>query len=245
MRHIELSTDGENLVADAYLRLLVTSNFPESPRDRRQGLFIAKAEKEEFDRVGPENYQPSEIAAAVIKLAENRTAQVYLAGLVGFVYVWLAFNGRKPSLNRASIIASCAANEFKKIEWHPAFDPTGQIRTKAATSDQASLERIFRQYRSVAHILAARVAASEYLAPLHLWDEAPVVIGSYVTSCAMFQGTLEKVAETGTWNLWDVRKHYPRSLVDWPPLALGQQLIQWVTRGHEIAVKEGLIKLQA
>lgn len=205
---------------------------------------LAALEKEEFERVGRERYQPSEITAAIVRLIENRTAQVYLAGFIGFVFLWLAFNGRKPSLNRASIITGCAANEFRKVEWRPSFDPSGEVRTKAATSDPASLERIFRQYRSVAHICAARASASEYLQPLHLWDEAPAVVNSFVQSCALFQGTLESVAEVKDWNLWDVKAHFPAALRDWPPWDLGSELIQWVTIGHDRAVEQGLIKLQ-
>lgn len=242
MRHIVLSDDGINLADNAYHRMLVAFHFPESPRDQLQGLIIANVEKEEFDRVGPENYQPSEIMNAAANLLEKRTAQMYLAGFVGFAFLWLAFSGQKPSLNRASIIASCAANEFKKVIWRPTFDPTGQIREKAATSDPASLERIFRQYRSVAHIAAARVSASEYLDSLHLWDEAPLVIKSVVSSCALFQSTFEKVANVETWNLWDVKKYYPESLKDWPPLDLGGELMHWVSQGHDLAVKQGLIK---
>lgn len=241
MRHIVLSDDGINLADNAYHRLLVAFHFPDSPRDQLQGLMIADIEKAEFDRAGPDNYQPSEIMNAAVKLLENRTAQKYLAGFVGFTFVWLAFTGQKPSLNRASIIASCAANDFKKVIWRPTFDPTGQIREKAATSDPATLERIFRQYRSVAHIAAARVSASEYLEDVHLWDEAPVMFNSMVSSCALFQSTFENVTNVETWDLWDVKRYYPESLKDWPPLDLGGQLIQWVEHGYDVAMKQGLI----
>jgi hypothetical protein len=243
MRHLVLSDDGVNLAEDAYLRLLLTSNFPESQRDQTQGLLIAKMEKDEFERVGQKDYRPSEIAAAMIKFAENRTAQVYLAGFIGFVFIWLTYKGLKPSLNRASIITACAANEFRFVQWRPAFDPTGEIRNKAATSDPATLERIFRQYRSVAHICAARVAASETLEWVHLWDEAPVVTRSWAMSSVLFQDLLEQVAETKSWNLWDIKKHYPRSLRDWPPLGLGDEMQYWVQVGHDRAVEQGLIKL--
>ena len=242
MRYLVLSDDGYTLAPNAYHRLQGACNFPESPRDQQQSLILAALEKEEFDRVGQVNYQPSEITAAVVKLVENRTAQVYLAGFVAFTMVWLAFSGRKPSLNRASIITASAANEFGLVEWRPSLDPTGEVRNKAATSDPASLERIFRKYRSVAHILAAEVSTIEYREPLHLWDEAPVFLNSFVQSCALFQSTLEKVAEAKDWNLWDVKAHFPASLKDWPPLNLGNELIQWVEKGHDCAVEQGLIK---
>jgi hypothetical protein len=242
MRYIVLSDDGNTLAPNAYHRLQGACNFPESPRDQKLSLILAALEKEEFDHVGQGNYRPSEISAALVKLVENRTAQVYLAGFVAFTLVWLAFNGRKPSLNRASIITASAANEFGWVEWRSWFDPTGEVRRKAATSDPASLERIFRKYRSVAHICAADVSSIEYLAPLHLWDEAPVLLNSYVQSCVLFQRTLESVAEVKDWNLWDVKSHFPASLKDWPPLDLGDELIQWVTKGHDCAVEQGLIK---
>lgn len=241
MRHVVLSDDGVELAKNAHHRLLAVSSFPESTRDRRQALYIAKLEKEEFDLVGRDQYQPSEITSVTARLLENRNAQLYLSGFVGFVFLWLAFNGRKPSLNRAAIIASCSANAFKKVLWPPAFNPEGELRSKAATSDQASLERIFRQYRSVAHINAARVAASEFLAPLHIWDEAPMVLNSFVQSCALFQTTFETATDVKTWNLWDVKKHFPSSLSDWPPLGIGDDLMRWVTIGYDAAVEQGLI----
>lgn len=244
MRHIVLSDDGQNLARNAYHRLLAAMLFPESLRDQQQSLLISDIEKAEFDRVGAERYQPSEIMAASTKLVENRTAQLYLAGFVGFVFLWLAFTGRKPSLNRASIITSCAANTFGKVVWRPTFDPKAEFRSKAATSDPASLERIFRQYRGVAHICAARVAASEYLDAFHIWEDAPEFVNSLVQSCSLFQTTFENVAETKEWNLWDVKRHFPSSLKDWPPLALGEEIIQWVVRGHDLAIEQGLIKLR-
>jgi hypothetical protein len=242
MRHIVLSDDGDQLAKNAYHRLLAALHFPESPRDQQQALLIASLEKEEFDRAGPEHYQPSEIMAATVKMIENRTAQMYVAGFVGFVFVWLAFSGQKPSLNRASIITACAANEFQHVQWRPSFDPTGEIRTKAATNDPASLERIFRQYRGVAHIAAARVAASELLEPLHLFDEAPIVTNAFIKSCAIFQENFEKVADVANWNLYDVLKHYPSSLRGWPPLDLGPDLMTWVKVGYDRAVEQGMIK---
>lgn len=242
MRHIILSDDGVNLAENAYHRLLAVLHFPESPRDQKQGLLIAGIEKEEFDRVGIENYKPSEIMTAATRLVENRAAQLYLAGFVSFAFIWLAFMGQKPSLNRASIIASCAANEFRKIEWRPTFDPDGDIRSKAATSDHATLERIFRQYRGVAHIAAARIASNEYLEPLHLWDDAPELLNSFVQSCALFQDNFAQLTDIGAWNLWDVKKHFPSSLRDWPPLTPGDQLMQWMAIGNDQAIKQGLIR---
>lgn len=242
MRHIVLSDDGFNIAPNAFHRLVVVSFFPDSPRDQEQGLFIGATELEEFNRVGAEHYRPSEIMESVAKVVQKRTAQLYLTGLMSITLVWLKFKGQTPSLNRASIIVSCAANDFEKIQWYSTLDPGGKQKLTAATSDRASLERIFRKYRSVAHIHAASVSSTEYLEPAHLFDKSPEVIASLLQTCAKFQTALEDCVDTSTWNLWDVKKHFPASLHDWPLLPPGVDLWAWIEHGYATAVSQGLIK---
>ena len=242
MRHLILSDDGYHVAGNAYHRLLAISHFPESPRDQEQGLFIAAMEQAEFDRVGQENYQPSEITQAASRLLEKRTAQLYLVGFVAISYTWLKAQEHTPSLNRASIIASCAANEFGKIRWAPSLNLSNSEKVTPVTSDPSTVERIFRKYRSVAHIWAASVAASEYLEPVHLWDRPPEVVSTIIKTCAAFQTTLENSTDTSAWNLWDVTKHFPKSLGDWPILFPGAELLDWIATGHAMAIDQGLIK---
>ena len=242
MRHIILSDDGYHVAHNAYHRLLATGYFPESPRDQEQGLFIAALEQAEFNRVGQQNYQPSEIMQAASRLVEKRTAQIYLVGFVALSFVWLKFNGQTPSLNRASIIASCAANEFGRIRWRAGLNPTGDEKETPVTSDHSTVERIFRKYRSVAHICAANVSASEYLEVLHLWDQAPEVIASMIQTCAAFQVALEGATDVSDWNIWDVKRHFPASLDGWPVLVPGNEILSWIERGYAVAIAEGMIK---
>lgn len=242
MRQIVLSDDGVTVAPDALHRLLTTAYFPESPRDQELALFIGRTEKAEFDRVGAELYQPSEIMQAIAQLVMKRSAQFYLTGFMVVTLVWLKTNGHKPSLNRASIIASCAANEFGKVTWRSSITPSGKQLQAAATSDQASLERIFRRYRSVAHVFAADISSTHYLEPSHLFDKSPEVIGALLMTCATFQSALEDCMDTSDWDLWDVKGHFPKSLRGWPTLFPDLEIWTWVERGYALAVSQGLIK---
>ena len=244
MRHVVLSEDGIHLVNDAYHRLLAVCFFPESPRDQAQALFIAKLESAEFLRVPEGQYRPSEILHVVAQLIEKRTAQLYSVGLVAISFLWLRRSGYTPSLNRASIIASCAACEFGRVTWRSGLNPGGQNKSKPVTGDAATVERIFRRYRSVAHICAARISASGYLEPTHLWDVTPEVTTAVIQTCASFQVALERATDVSKWNLWDVKTYFPTELNDAPVLVPEDDLFDWIERGFDLAIREGKIKRQ-
>lgn len=241
MRHIILSDDGYNIASNAAHRLLAPCFFPESPRDQAQGLFIAALEQEEFRRVGPEHYRPSELMVAASNLIENRAAQLYAVGFIALSYIYLAATPYRPSLNRASIIASYSAGEFGHVTWRAGLDPTGKDKQKAVTGDPASLEQIFRRYRSVAHICAARVSAGGYLDHAHIWDETPQVTEAMIQTAVTFQDALERSTDVSTWNLWDLKKHYPKCLSGSAVLFPDDDLLHWVERGYRLALDEGKI----
>jgi hypothetical protein len=243
MRHIVLSEDGYNLVSNAAHRLLAPCFFPESVRDQEQALFIAALEQAEYRRVGQEHYQPSEIMVAATKLIENRAAQLYAVGFIALCYIYLAGTRYKPSLNRASTIASCSANTFGKVVWRDGLDPNGKEKQRSVTSDPASLERLFRRYRSAAHICAARVSAGGYLDHTHIWDETPLVTETMIQTAATYQDALEQVTEVKNWNLWDLKKYYPARLSGSPFLPPDKDLLHWIGTGYEIALDEGKIVL--
>ncbi len=244
MRHIVLSEDGVNPVENAHHRLMAACFFPESPRDQQQVLCMAAIEQEESRTVGEASYKPSETMQAVAKLIEKRTTQLYSAGFVGVSYVWLQNCGLRPSLNRASIIASRAAFEFGNISWRPGLDPKAAERARPVTGDAATLERIFRKYRSVAHICAARVSAGGYLDHLHIWDHVPEVVAAMIQTSASFQVALERATDTSRWNLWDVTRYFPSALGDAALLAPDGDLLYWIERGYLSAMEEGLLPRQ-
>jgi len=231
MRHVVLSEDGITLAENAQHRLLAVVYFPESPRDQEQGLFIARMEQDAFLREGQENYQPSEILQAASKMLANRAAQLYAVGLIALAYIWLSGMPYRPSLNRASIIVSYSAGEFNKITYRLGLDPTGQEKAKSVTSDPATLERIFRKYRSVAHICAAYVSAASYLDNRHIWDDVPAVTEIQVQTAVSFQNALEKITDTSQWEIWELKKHYPMSLSGTPMLHPDGALEYWLKSG--------------
>lgn len=242
MRHLVLSDDGYNVAPNAYHRLLAACYFPESPRDQAQALFLASIEQAEFDRVGRSAYQPSQIVQATSQMIAKRTARYYTVGFVALSFIWLKVNGLTPSLNRAAIMAASAANEFRGINWRNALDPEGKERETAVTGDPSTVERIFREYRSVAHLCAASVSAASYLDVNHVWDQSPEVVASLIQTSAAFQVALEGATDVTDWNLWDVKRHFPVSLGDWPVLVPDDNLEQWVRHGFTAAVDQGLIK---
>lgn len=242
LRHIILSDDGYHIAPNAYHRLLAACYFPESPRDQAQGLLLASLEQAEFDSVGASEYKPTQIMQATSQMIRRRTAQYYSVGFVALSFIWLKINGQTPSLNRAAIMAACAANEFNKITWWNALDPFGEVKQSAVTGDPSTVESIFREYRSVAHICAATVSAAAYLDNAHLWDPSPEVVASMIKTCVAFQCALEDATDVSTWNLWDATKHFPAVLGDWPVLVPDKDLIHWVERGYAAAIEQGLIK---
>lgn len=241
MRHVVLSDDGYTLASNAAHRLLAPCFFPESPRDQAQALYIAALEQDEFRRVGPEKYRPSEIMLAASNLIENRAAQLYAVGFIAVCYVFLASTPYKPSLNRASTIASYSAGEFGKIIWRAGLDPKGEEKKRSVTGDPASLESLFRRYRSAAHICAARVSSAGYLDHAHIWDESQHVTEALVQTAVTFQDTLERVTDVSTWNIWDLKRHYPTSLSGSAVLFPDDDLLHWVQRGYQLALNEGKI----
>ena len=205
-------------------------------------MFIARMEQANFQRMGHEGYCASEITQAAFHLLENRTAQFYIVGFMAISLTFLKSLDQVPSLNRASIILSCAASEFGKITWAPALNPTQKEKLTSVTIDQASIRKIFRRYRSVAHVWAAHVASGEYLEPLHAWDRPTEVTWSVIKTAATYQQALENSVDTSTWDIWDLTRHFPRSLDDWPVLYPQDELLGWIETGYLQAVEEGLIK---
>jgi hypothetical protein len=243
MRHIILTDDGYTVAANASHRMLAACFFPESPRDQAQALFIAALEQEEFRNAGADHYRPSEIMLAASNLVEKRTAQLYSVGFMVFAYLWLAKSPYRPSLRRASILASCSAGEFGGITWRAGLDPKGKDKVQPMTDDPASLQRTFRKYRSVAHICAARVAAGGYFEHGHLWDDTPLATEALIQTAVTIQARLQEITDTSTWNIWDLTRHYPASLSGSPVLLPDDELLTWVGLGYQRALDEGKIVL--
>jgi hypothetical protein len=241
MRHVILSDDGYHVAPNAAHRLMAACYFPDSPRDQAQGLYIAALEQEEFRRVGPDHYRPSEIMLAASALIEKRAAQLYAVGFIALCYLFLTHTKYRPSLNRASIVASYSAGEFGKVTWRAGLDPNGKEKAKAVTGDPASLERLFRRYRSAAHICAARVSAGGYLDHVHLWEDTPEVTNCMIQTAVTFQDGLERATDVTNWNLWDLKRHYPNCLSGSTVLNPDGDLIHWMERGFRLALEEGKI----
>jgi hypothetical protein len=241
MRHLVLSDDGYRVAPNAMHRMMAACFFPESPRDQAQALFVAALEQEEYRRVGAEEYRPSEIMLAASNLIEKRTAQLYSVGFMAFAYIWLAKTPFRPSLRRASIIASYSAGEFGKITWRAGLDPHGRDKSQPVTDDPATLQRIFRKYRSVAHVCAARVAAGAYFEHVHIWDEAAIAGDALIQTAVTIQVRLQEITDTSAWDLWDLTRHYPSSLSGSPVLLPDDDLLAWVGRGYQQALEDGKI----
>jgi hypothetical protein len=242
-RHIVLTDDGVTVAHNALHRLMAVCFFPESLRDQAQAIFIADMERAEFLRVTEAHYLPSAISQAVIQMAEKQNAQFYIAGFVTLSLIWLGRASLSPSLRRAATVAGYAASEFNKITSRSGFAPRGKDRVQAVTGDPASVAKIFRRYRSVAHIMAARVSAASYLEPLHIWDQPPLVVASMIQTCAAIQVELEKFVDTRKWNLWDVTRCFPTECSDMPVLQPDHGIYGLIEQGFALAESEGAISV--
>ncbi len=228
MKIISLSDDGVRFSESAYYRMLAHCFFQNSEADRELAMLIANYETTRFRELGPENYSMSEIGKLIFLSVEKRSARMAICGYVTIVMCFNKMFGRSPSLYLASKIVSEMCHRYGKIELVSQINGKLEIRKIGATDDPPSIQNIFREYRSVAHICAARVSCVEYIEIPAIFDRAPLVENCIISTAAYFQQLMQEIPKSSEWELWDVRSTLPEEAGDYPPLLPSQDKLNLI-----------------
>lgn len=218
MRRIELSGADGSLRDEAYFLLMAHCFFPESEADREQAMWLVGHESKRLEALGLASYRPSEICQSAMQLVEKRQAQLSLAGYVAISMCCLDNAGDRMTIQGAAKVVSEFAYEYGELIFSTFKDGEPALRKLRANGDLADLKKIFRRYRSVSHICAARVACGEYLENLPFLERAPDAEACLIQTAAYFQGRLSKAEGWADWNAWDVLSTRPKEIMEHPAL---------------------------
>lgn len=201
-----------------YAQLEVLSYFhddPENDVSLPQALSILNLEYANWRKVGPENYSPSKLTSSILKSHRRRSAKVFMASLVAFIICFYRRGGKHVSINAAAKIASNFANKQDKLTFNYFMGGTSEI---GLVGDVNTIARYFQEYRSVAHILAAKMVSLDQLderQPFQATIEADLCFLSTVFEC---QNHFTANPQARKWEMWQVKPLAPHSMADYPPL---------------------------
>jgi hypothetical protein len=209
MKTISLSSDGTNLNADIHIEIISRSFFPNSDVDSRQWSMLWRDELNRY-RQTPDNFNPSFISQAATHGIAKRQGRMAVAGLVLHCYLFLMDKDIKPSLEKASKLASEIAYTVGKARVHV----KGKEQFFNLDGDQVGVKKAFREYRSIAPIAAARVAFSENYREADIYSIAPSKIIEFVSLALHLQVRAFCIPEHEKWNMI--------KLIDAPKSFLGE-----------------------
>lgn len=237
MREIVLSDAPQHLRPNAFLELTAYAAYPEDKASIEQAVALLAHERARWSRQCEGSvYRPSGLALAVVESLKKTTGQRYICGLVALAMSALDNAGRTPSLEKAAEIVSEYTNYADKarfVFWRADGWTEKDIRL---LGDFATIKRAFRQYRAVAHILAADIVSTEHLSLMHPFERSPEADACYFATVLYYQHRLRKVPNIDSWNLWEVRISPPYDPADFPPLlpsddTLYGLLDPWLAKG--------------
>jgi hypothetical protein len=197
---IELFGNPNLPLHDALTVLQAHAFFPKNNHDAE--LFIA-LERLDAKRTASltEKADESFVINAVSNALVKRMGQVSIAGIVAHAYLFLQNRGIAPSLERASLLTSELAYNIYGAEFGFGENVSKTVKTAKLNADQAGVKAAFRSYRSVAHILAAKMAVPKELRlidPSH-WKEGDIL--AFVNSVIFFKERLSIATDTSRWEL--------------------------------------------
>lgn len=228
MRVVNLS-DGPNHIRDNYItELEIYTIYPEDADSREQALLLLNHEHQKWRTVGHEEYASSALVETLLTSYRGTASRRFLCGAVAIAMCALQNAGRPVSLESAADIVAEFANTKGKLPF--SFWQNGEWieQPKALIGDRQKLKQAFRQYRSVAHMLAAWVASGEYVDLQRPFDRGPEADACMLHTAAYYQCRLSKVHNFSDWNLWHIAATPPFAMGDYPPFEPSQDLIVWL-----------------
>lgn len=218
------------LRGDAFYQLIVHCFFPASIEDREMALTMIRHEEARLQAVGADNYRMSQMTRDTLRAAQKRSAKLALCGYTALAMVSHDNAGKEMALQTAAKIVSELFYSVGKVHWVSWIADEPVERQMAASGDIADIKKAFRQYKSVAHICAARVAAAEYLAPMPFLERAPDAEACLIQTAAYFQGRLMKAAGSSDWQMWDVLTCRPAEIQEHPALIPSDETVMNIFR---------------
>jgi len=209
VKTISLSSDGENLNSDIHIEILSHAFFPKSYIDAEQWSTLWRDELKRY-RQAPDNFEPSFISRVATHGIVKRQGRMAVAGLVLHCYLFLMDRNVKPSLEKASKLASEVAYTVGKAR----INVENKEKTVNLDGDQAGVKKAFREYRSIAPIAAARVAFSENYREPNIYSIAPSKIADFVSLTLHLQAKSFCIPGHEKWNMI--------KLIDAPKSLLGE-----------------------
>ena len=224
MREFFVSDRECHIRETARIELEALCYFPNDAESFEQALNLIAHELSRWKSIGPDDYRPTELARTVLTSLENRTGRVTLCGLVALAMCGLDNAGQSMSLERAARVVEAFTNSIGKMEFVHWDDGSWRRSQKALIGDFQTIKRVFREYRSVAHICAARVTAADYLEERAPFEVNQIADTCFLSTVLYYQERLRKVSNFDDWNLWEIRCSAPIELRDVPPLTATEDL---------------------
>lgn len=191
--------------------------FPKSRADREQALLLLNHERERYERLGSE-YQSSDIVSAVVARVRKSEGQRYVAGLVAIAMVGLKLINKLDSLETASKIVSEYCYDNPIVNFSGGIGNDVQEFTVKPRTGPKNIRNAFRDFAPVAHICAANISSSSYLAPRSIFSRAPLAEACCIQTAAYFQMSLKDKFAKEQWRVLDVVGQLPASMQGIPAL---------------------------
>ena len=170
------------------------SAFPKNPRDAEHFCYIWERETEASGDLRIKKEQ-SQVFSALSNVLRKKDGRGVVAGLVALSYSYLNFEyhigteQHGSSLERASTLASEAA-------YSVGHAVCGNRAIKLC-GDKADVKSIFREYRSYAHIWAARLCHDDYM-KIHNIEERNL---QFMFLASFFRKELQIIANVEKWGM--------------------------------------------
>jgi hypothetical protein len=200
---MKLELDFQNHLAARQI-LAAHASFPLRPHDAEDFLYLLAAEKRRLEE-NPQNYVRGQVLKSAIYSIEKRRTRGAMAGLVALSFLHLRSIGANTTLEKASLIASEVGYITEKLtetDGNGHYEAIGKLN-----ADLASVKKIFREYRSVAHIWAANLCVPDDVQDWSVHDHE-----CYFCSIMNFQKRLQSATDTSGWAMVEVVPSPPANL---------------------------------
>lgn len=226
MADICLSDRQRHVRTNACLELRINAAIPKDDGSLDQALAILALEKARWEARGTEIYEPSWLARTVLDALHRQIGRKTVAGLTALAMTCLDNAGKRMSLRSAAEVVAEYANSISGLQFIAWKGGAYEESVKPLVGDEATIKKIFREYRSVAHICAAEIAAADYLDFGLPFETKPEADACFISTAIYYQLRLQKAENSAQWGLRKIRFSPPYSIEDYPPLIANEQLVQ-------------------
>ncbi|SLN44232.1 hypothetical protein PEL8287_02241 [Roseovarius litorisediminis] len=228
MREIHLSDREHHLRDNAFLELDMYGIYPEDEASRQQAHFLTGHEAQRWKALGESNYSSSGLVKTVLADIRKSQGRRFTCGLVALSMCALDNAGKSMSLEKAAHVVTEFNNANDKVLFHFWRGGEWSEQDIRLIGDNAAIKQAFREYRSVAHIHAAGIVASEYLNLMQPFDRSMEADACFFATVLYFQHRLRKAKNFKDWNLWELRMSPPYPPEDYPPLEVTPQQTEYL-----------------